>query len=57
MLSGVKHRLGGKKMAGHEHGKMNIADQQKTFDAFIKWGIWLSVITAIILIFLAIVGT
>lgn len=44
-------------MAGHEHGKMNIADQQKTFDAFIKWGIWLSVITAIILIFLAIVGT
>ena len=43
-------------MAAHEHGKMNIADQQKTFDGFIKWGIWLSVIVALILILLAIVG-
>ena len=44
-------------MAGHEHGKMNIADQERVFAAFIKWGIWLSVIVAIALIFLAFVGT
>lgn len=43
-------------MAGHEHGKMNIAEHEKTFAGFIKWGIWLSVIVAVILIFLAIVG-
>lgn len=43
-------------MAGHDHGKMNIAEQQKTFDGFIKAGVWLSVIVVIALIFLAIVG-
>ena len=43
-------------MADHKHGEMNIAEQKKTFDAFIQWGIWLSVIVAVILIFLAIVG-
>ena len=43
-------------MAGHEHGKMNIAEQQKTFDGFIKGGIWLGAVTTVALIFLAIVG-
>ena len=40
----------------HEHGKMNVADQHKTFAGFVKGLIYLSVVTAIILIFLAIVG-
>lgn len=41
---------------GHTPGEMDISEQKKTFDAFIKWGIWLGVIVTIILIFLAIVG-
>lgn len=43
-------------MSGHEQGKMNITEQEKTFDGFIKAGIWLSVIVAFLLILLAIVG-
>ena len=43
-------------MGEHIHGEMNIAEQKKTFDGFIKAGVWLSVIVAVILIFLAIVG-
>lgn len=40
----------------HEHGKMEISEQEKTFHGFIKAGIYTSVLVAIILIFLAIVG-
>ena len=39
-----------------EHGKMDIADQQKTFHGFIKTGIYLGVIVAIILVILMIFG-
>ena len=52
----AKDQKGNPLMADHKHGEMNIAEQQKTFGAFIQWGIWLSVIVAVILIFLAIVG-
>lgn len=41
----------------HRHGQMNIADQQRTFDAFIRFWIYLGAVVAVILIFLAIVGT
>ena len=41
-------------MATHTPGEMDITEQKKTFEGFIKWGIWLGVIVAIMLIFLAI---
>ena len=43
-------------MADHKHGEMNIAEQEKTFAAFLQWGVWLAAIVAVILIFLAFVG-
>lgn len=43
-------------MASNSHGEMNIEEQKKTYAGFIKAGIWLSVIVAVLLIFLAIVG-
>lgn len=41
----------------HEPGKMDITEQEKVFGGFIKGGIYVSVVVAIALIFLAIVGT
>ncbi len=43
-------------MSDHKHGEMDITTQTKTFDGFIKTGIWSSVIVVVILIFLAFVG-
>lgn len=40
----------------HEHGKMDISEHEKTFHGFVKTGVYVSVIVAIVLIFLAIVG-
>ena len=39
-------------MSDHKHGEMDISVQQKTFDGFIKTGIWTSVVVIIALIFL-----
>ena len=41
-------------MPEHEHGKMDITEQEKTFEWFIKLWIWLFGASAFILIFLAI---
>ena len=43
-------------MADYKPGEMDIAEQEKTFAGFIKAGIWLGVVSILILIFLAIVG-
>lgn len=41
-------------MSDHKHGTMDVSNQEKTFAGFIKGGIWLSVISIGILVFLAI---
>ncbi|EAQ04445.1 Aa3-type cytochrome c oxidase subunit IV [Pseudooceanicola batsensis HTCC2597] len=40
-------------MAEHKHGEMDIEDQEKTFDGFVKMSTWVAVISIGILIFLA----
>ena len=44
-------------MAEHEHGSMDVAEQEKTFAGFIRWSAWVLVLVAIILIFMAITQT
>ncbi len=41
-------------MSEHEHGKMDITEQEKTFAGFMKMWVWIFGISAAILIFLAI---
>jgi len=41
-------------MAEHKHGTMDTADQERTFDGFIKFSIRVSVISIAVLVFLAI---
>lgn len=41
-------------MSEHVHGEMDIAEQERTFDGFIKAGVILSGIVTFILIILAI---
>lgn len=43
-------------MSTHVPGEMDITEQERTFHGFIKAGIILSGIVAVLLIFLAIVG-
>jgi cell division protein FtsL len=43
-------------MAEHEHGKMDITEQEKTFEGFVKVIAITCVVVAIILIFLALVN-
>lgn len=43
-------------MAQHEHGKMDITTQEKTFEGFIRWVTWGAVISIVALIFLALVN-
>lgn len=44
-------------MAEHEHGTMDVTEQEKTFDGFIKWTIWVLAIVGVVLIFLALTQT
>lgn len=41
-------------MAEHEHGSMDVSDQEKTFDGFVKFTTYSVVIILFTLIFLAI---
>lgn len=41
-------------MAEHEHGTMDIEDQEKTFEGFIRWTIRVVIISFAILLFLAV---
>ena len=43
-------------MAEHKHGEMDIEAHQRTFNGFIKGIIWTCALTAIALIFLALVN-
>ncbi|MCF3973061.1 aa3-type cytochrome c oxidase subunit IV [Paracoccus salsus] len=43
-------------MAEHEHGKMDITEQQKTFAGFIRMAVWVSVLSILVLIFMALVN-
>ena len=44
-------------MADHEHGTMDVTEQEKTFDGFIKWTVWTLAIIGVVLIFLALTQT
>lgn len=44
-------------MSDHKHGSMEIADQVKTYDGFLKLGKWTAYITIGIVVFLAITST
>lgn len=41
----------------HNHGDMDIKEQEKTFDAFLKWGTRAGIFTVCVLIFLALVNS
>ncbi|MDG1532315.1 MAG: aa3-type cytochrome c oxidase subunit IV [Paracoccaceae bacterium] len=43
-------------MSKHEHGKMDISVQEKTFAGYVKFTSWSIVAIIAVLIFLAIVG-
>jgi Ni,Fe-hydrogenase I cytochrome b subunit len=40
----------------HKHGSMDIRDQEKTFQGFIRMSVWVTGISIAILIFMALVN-
>ena len=44
-------------MAEHEHGKMDISEQEKIFAAFLRWSAWTLVLVFLILGFMALTQT
>lgn len=44
-------------MAEHKHGSMDTTEQEKTFAGLVKAAVLVCAVTAVVLIFLAIVGT
>ncbi len=43
-------------MSKHEHGKMDITEQEKTFEGFLRISVWTAVISIVILILLALIN-
>ena len=43
-------------MAKHSHGSMNIEEQERTFNAFIKWTMRATVAIIVLLVLLALVN-
>ncbi len=41
-------------MAEHKPGEMDIREQEKTFDGFVRWSIRVAILSVAILVFLAI---
>jgi hypothetical protein len=41
-------------MAEHKHGSMDITEQEKTYDGFIRWSVRVAAVSIGILVFLAI---
>ncbi|MDP7149772.1 MAG: aa3-type cytochrome c oxidase subunit IV [Paracoccaceae bacterium] len=41
-------------MADHKHGEMDIAEQERTFDGFIKFSVRGAIVSIAVLVFLAI---
>lgn len=44
-------------MANYKHGSMDIKEQEKTFDGFIKFAIWTACVCISVLIFMALVNS
>ena len=44
-------------MAEHEHGSMDVTEQEKVFAGFMRWTAWTLLLIAVILIFMAITQT
>ncbi len=44
-------------MADHEHGSMDVTEQEKTFEGFIRWSAYTLVLIVIALTFLALTQT
>jgi len=44
-------------MAEHKHGSMDITDQEKTFEGFVKFATWVAGISIGVLIFMALVNS
>jgi hypothetical protein len=44
-------------MAKYEHGKMDISEQEKTFNGFVRWSVWGASISIGVLIFLALANS
>ena len=44
-------------MADHEHGSMDVTEQEKTFEGFIRWSAYTIVLVVIVLVFLALTQT
>lgn len=40
-------------MAEYHHGDMDIRDQQKTFQGFVRWSVRVAVAAIVVLVFLA----
>jgi len=53
----VNRLSGGPGMAEYKHGSMDVTEQEKTFSGLIKGSALVIVVSAVVLIFLAIVGT
>lgn len=41
-------------MADHEHGSMNIEQNEKTFEGFVKWSTRVAIFSVCVLLFLAV---
>ena len=41
-------------MADHKHGEMDITEHEKTFANFMRWAINVSIVSILVLVFLAI---
>jgi hypothetical protein len=41
-------------MAEYKHGSMDVTEQEKTFDGFVRWSVRIAAVSIGILIFLAI---
>lgn len=44
-------------MSEHEHGTMDVTEQERTFNGFITWTVRTLIMIAIVLIFMAITQT
>lgn len=43
-------------MADHKQGSMDITEQERTFAGFIRFAVWVVIVTILVLIFLALVN-
>lgn len=43
-------------MAEHKHGSMDVREQEKTFEGFVRFSVWTVAISIGVLIFLALVN-